>query len=291
MKLRKLTLKDYRLICKTFFSDKPYIILDKLYNIFTIIIIFIYIVGCVHFDLSFFQIMTYWIPLYLITDVIFMCLECICFKIFISKFNHLESYTLDDLSDLSLKMYDLYHSWESVELAKWCENKIEVINDLIKLQNEEKVKETMSCNEIPMYEKLLSVIDVSNILLQTHKEYKEELALIVFLLNKIKGTIEQNTENSLFISNKLFIYFNEFFMLMNEDNSIVNKSDVSEILKELKVYLSDILYQIENCKKLHTDVSVSVLLKELKNDNQSFKSKNKDAVNVESIERSLYDKK
>lgn len=291
MKLRKLNLIDYRLICKTLFPEKSYIILDKLSNIFTIIIIFVYIVGCVYFNFSLFQIMTYWIPLYLVTDFIFVCIECICFKIFLLKFNHLESFTLDELSSLSSKINYLSNNWNSIELAKWCERQTGLINNLVKSQNEEKVKETIGSNNITTYEKLLSVIDVSNILLESHKKYKEELLVIVFLLNKIKDYIGQNSDNVNFISNKLFIYFNEFFILMNEDSSSINKSEVLEILNELKVYLSDILYQIENCKKLHTDVSISVLLKELKNDNQSFRNKNGNVINMESVERSLYDKK
>lgn len=291
MKLRKLNLKDYHLICKTLFPEKPYIILDELSNIFTIVILFVYIVACIYFNLSIFQIMTYWIPLYLVTDVIFMCIESICFKFFLLKYNHLEYFTSDDLSRFSSKINFLSSHWNSIELAKWCERQTDLINYIMKSQNEEKVKEAMGNNNLPAYEKLLSVIDVSNTLLESHKKYKSELLEIVFLLHKIKECIEQNADNSHFISNKLFIYFNEFFILMNEDSSIVNKSEVLEILDELKVYLSDILYQIENCKKLHTDVSISVLLKELKNDNQSFRDKNGDVISVKSIERSIYDKK
>lgn len=291
MKLRRLHLKDYRLICKTLFPEKPYIILNKLSHIFTAIVLFLYIVVCITNNLSLFQIITCWIPLYLVTDFLFMCIEYICFKIFLLKFNHLESFTSDELSDFDSKVYYLNNHWESIELARWCEKQIDLIKNIMKLRNEEKVKETIGCNNIPVYEKLLSVIEVSNTLLENNKEYKKELLLIVFLLNKIKTCIEQNADNSSFISNKLFIYFNEFFMLLNDDSSITNKYEVLEILDELKIYLSDILYQIENCKKLHTDVSISVLLKELKNDNQSFRDKNGDVVNVESIERSIYDKK
>lgn len=276
MKIRKLTLKDYHLICQKLLPEKLYIILNKLSHIFTLIILYLYMVGCLKFNLSILQIMTYWIPLYIITDIIFMGIECICFKICLFKFNHLESLSSDDLSNLYSKIDYLSNHWDSIELAKWCDIQTDLIKTIVKARNEEKVKETIGSNNITIYDKLLSVIDVSNTLLNNNKTYKKELLSIVSLLDKIKNYIDKNADNTIFISNKLFIYFNEFFILMNGDTTI-SKSEVLEILDELKVYLLDIIYQIENSKKLHTDVSISVLLKELKNENQSFRDKNGDA--------------
>lgn len=272
MGITNVDMRTYNEFCSLFYSEKLYKFLHNFSIFFNCILMTAYLIYVYTTKMTLIDSFIFAIPIYLLEDIFVFVVEVICFNVHIKKLDKIENYSLGELRDLyeKLSQFNIAISYQYSDIS----HKQDEIKELIKQKEEDELKKNLDkcIVNTENYDNLNIIIDYCNVLLNENT-YKKQAIKILKNIVAIQELVKSDTNNIQFITPQVYLYFKEIMFLLNQNN--IDKKQILDIFNEYEIYLSDIIYQIKFSGDLYNQASVSVLLQELRNENNTFNEKYK----------------